>query len=483
MNIYQENILKIIDTSSVHGLPNIFRSKSKVNRWVWTIFFLISSGFCSYLVIETLKQYYAHDVNTQIKLVNEIPLAFPSVSICSSTLLLTNFSVEVYTKLSLLGMVPKLGNETDFNQIQILRQVVFSYAYANLTDAEKKRLSLPFDHTILSCLFEKQKCSEEDFEWTFDPLYGSCFKFNGINGESKFSTKSGFFSGLEIVLNMDSLFAEHELKPALLDFAITNQQRFVIIDTDEAILDQNKIIPIVTGNSYYLSVKKVLIEKLPSPYSNCQNDYERVARVLNINMSESKLNSLPYNQNYCLILNVQKAVTKNCQCHVGNLFSYGQNKICIEIQDMECLSISYQGIMQNESKTILNELCPYECRQEIYEVKINTRQQSDVYDYYMIKNDPQVQAKFNNNIELRPEMIKTDLAKIQVSFEDLKYVHIIDVPSMSGIDVFSSIGGTMGLFLGISLLSFIEIVEIFFEIVRLTIFNFSIKKSKIRQTR
>ena len=50
-------------------------------------------------------------------------------------------------------------------------------------------------------------------------------------------------------------------------------------------------------------------------------------------------------------------------------------------------------------------------------------------------------------------------------YQDKEEVEIRQLLKTKGPELISNIGGTMGLFLGISLLSFIEIIEFIFEII------------------
>ena len=53
---------------------------------------------------------------------------------------------------------------------------------------------------------------------------------------------------------------------------------------------------------------------------------------------------------------------------------------------------------------------------------------------------------------------------IRVHYNDLKYTFINQEIKIHTFNLISNIGGILGLFLGISFLSFIEIFEIFYEI-------------------
>jgi len=55
------------------------------------------------------------------------------------------------------------------------------------------------------------------------------------------------------------------------------------------------------------------------------------------------------------------------------------------------------------------------------------------------------------------------LTTLFVYYQDLKNTEIDQIPKTTTVDLFSSIGGSLGLFLGASILSFIEQLDIFDE--------------------
>jgi hypothetical protein len=61
--------------------------------------------------------------------------------------------------------------------------------------------------------------------------------------------------------------------------------------------------------------------------------------------------------------------------------------------------------------------------------------------------------------------------QVVVYYDDLKYTSISERPLFDGFDLISNIGGSLGLFLGISFISFLELFEIIFEFFSIY-FNF-----------
>ena len=60
---------------------------------------------------------------------------------------------------------------------------------------------------------------------------------------------------------------------------------------------------------------------------------------------------------------------------------------------------------------------------------------------------------------------KSRALALNIYFKTLQYTLITESAKSSIVELFSNIGGTLGLFLGISLLSFVEIIELVLEIL------------------
>lgn len=65
---------------------------------------------------------------------------------------------------------------------------------------------------------------------------------------------------------------------------------------------------------------------------------------------------------------------------------------------------------------------------------------------------------------------------ININFEDMFYTYVYQSPSITVEQLIAFIGGNFGLFIGISLLSLVEVIEIIFNLI-----FFLIKRAKLRK--
>ena len=118
----------------------------------------------------------------------------------------------------------------------------------------------------------------------------------------------------------------------------------------------------------------------------------------------------------------------------------------------------YSKLIKGEITNICTPFCPLECDTNSYDVSISSTKISPKYNEY-----------------LKSVNISTDnLIHLNVYYDNLEYISIEQVAKMSFSDLISNIGGNLGLFIGISFLSFAEIIEILIEVL-----IFLINKNKI----
>ena len=82
--------------------------------------------------------------------------------------------------------------------------------------------------------------------------------------------------------------------------------------------------------------------------------------------------------------------------------------------------------------------------------------------------------KINENENLRKDFVKRTLnektaresvIKVNLYYDSLSYELSTESPKMTLADLLASIGGNLGLFMGMSLMSFSEILEVLLEII------------------
>ncbi len=100
--------------------------------------------------------------------------------------------------------------------------------------------------------------------------------------------------------------------------------------------------------------------------------------------------------------------------------------------------------------------CPRECEYFEYTKSISSSTFSSDYYAGKLLSVPFVQRKYP---KLSKSDLKENLISLSLYFKKLQYEEIQQLPAMTFTDFISSFGGTLGLFVGASLISLFELVE------------------------
>ena len=354
IKLMKETFLSIIDASTVHGLPNIFRTTLIILKLIWFLSTTVSVLACAFFILQSINDYLNFDFVTNIESIDDQNLQFPTVSFCS-----TSFN---------------------FDKVLSLQSILKQCYYKNDPD----------------CFYN----SNNYFEPYNDTLFRKCYRFNrAINMKDNTTSLPGRTSGLILSIaetkGLKIFIHNYSRKP--LDIGIAND------------LNGNGLFA-SSGFVTDLTVTKIQSVRLPQPYNDCLknvNDFTLNKTLIN----EILRNNESYYQQNCLLK------TSFCTVNYKNKFN-NKNFVetCSQYCPLECDSVEYQNTYS---------MVPY------------NQEETDVYIY----------------------------------FGELKYTLISQQPKTILADLVSNVGGTLGLFLGMSFLSFIEIVEIIFELSNVLFFT------------
>lgn len=223
---------------------------------------------------------------------------------------------------------------------------------------------------------------------------------------------------------------------------------------------------------------RIYTYRLLKPYSNCEFD-ETNSEVVNSDLYKLFSNSnVTYSQETCIDLCLQKSIIKTCGCAYSPLLLLFETAICTTIAQLKCsnnvVKIHFTiSFIQNQCLPI----CPLECKQTKYVTSISSSQLLPNIFYADVLNSSSLRSFFpNGNITL--DLVQSYLIKVNIFYDSLSYTVVTESPSITVVSLLSNIGGILSLFLGVSILSVVELMEILIEIFSLSCFKKK-KKSKV----
>jgi hypothetical protein len=431
-----EKIIRIKDKTkqtlketTLHGPPRIFsRGERRLFvRILWLLLFLASTAGAIYTISTQIIDYLNFEVVTQIKLIQESPTEFPTVT------------------------------------------------FYNL-----KSNNLSLASILASCRFNDNDCTASDFETNTDEFGNIYYQFNnGKNSNHEkiniYKTKrAGIINGLSLILFAGSFdhdsteFASNSKLNETLDYNTIISNGFHVVVQNHSIDPEYS-----AGISYAginlalqfetsLIVNRIFTYKEDEPYSQCKKDLNSTKSDIYQFMTEST--SYIYRQKDCIEYCIGKYIIEKCNI-TSNLTKRDVlwNRYISAPLVYNCITTKYYEFIGNNLYELCLPECPLECDSIRYDVSVSAstfpnKQTSDGLIYIYNGLD------FSRN-NLTFEQYKSNLVAFNVYYEELVYTQISESAKMTSIDLVANIGGVLGLFLGTSVLTFTEWIELIVEII------------------
>ena len=442
---------------SVAFIPvqKIFAAKNLSVKLIWIVYLVSTSGLCAFFIYKYISEYLKYNVSSQIDWININRLDFPIITLCQP-----NYQDTLYIELAnqLFQNISK--EDSDITDSYFIRYFGRKISYKTLINKNRNQTeTIPISTFLLSCIFSAKNCFNE-FEYFYDFYYGNCYTFN--SAKAKYSTQTGVFNGFQLQLYIDDTSSVNTI------FSIENGFKIFINRHKNNFNLMTEGIQIAPGFMTNIALSKYTIKQVPFPYSKC---------IDNLNSFDS-YNSIIYKKIFgfkkfydyfsCKLLCFQKLVGSKCKCqHVISKQYYYENMRTCEQQDEVCALTAWFDFSANFD--VINECdCPIEC------ISVGYTATTSISDYptkfyadNILSQIPLIISKFQDKSKMTYENIRKRVVSVNVYYDELKETVIEHEIKMSAFDLFSSIGGILSLFIGLSLLSFIE----FFEILIMILFQ------------
>lgn len=322
-------------------------------------------------------------------------------------------------------------------------------------------ITSPISSFLKSCMFNNDKSCKlnpnNSFVTFMDVRYGLCYRFNSdktMNGSDRDLYKTsiaGRSGGLQI---------EAYEKNGLLIFIHNNSIPPYQNENYNNINGES--IFVSTGFSTDLVIEKVFTQRLGEPYNHCVKTIDDFQ--MNKTLYQLILDSnMTYSQQRCFKLCFDLDYLTNNPCNCTHNVNIGDVWLkCFiekEKEDLNGCTFKYKSEFNKLSLTDkCSHYCPLECDFDEYKVS---------YSFHLSETMP-----------------RNDTLKFKAYYKDLKYIFVSQNPAMNLIDFVGGIGGILGVFLGVSFLSFIEIFELVFEFLYLLMASYvnRIKKRRAFKT-
>ena len=215
-------------------------------------------------------------------------------------------------------------------------------------------------------------------------------------------------------------------------------------------------INVKSGTLTNIGIKRTVIHKSPSPYSDCVDLKSSFDSDLYRHIVKSKK---VYRQTDCFDLCLQNNIIESCKCYYLEYPKINTSQPCLNTSQLLCASYHYTNFIEANVKKNCSKYCPLECHSVANDLFLSTSDFPTENLYDILKKDQSFTHKYFNRSDLSFGMLKDKGYAVNIFYPNLKYTVITELEKITIIDLLAGIGGTLGLFLGLSLRHLIKIVE------------------------
>lgn len=349
-----ENFHKIAAVSTAHGVPFIFeKSRNICNRLFWTTCLFVSSAACFFLIAKSIENYSNFNTYNTIKVIYDNQIEFPTITICNINSFATNESFSFVNEMreknnltdflgsNAFGAFDEFKDELSRTYLNFINTKYLGQlnSQASLNDEQKKKLGNDFNQTIVTCLFQSEMCTEQDFTWFFSTSYGNCFSFNsglkrnGEKDEIKKITKPGREDGLVMLVHVGISDDVNSLASSL--------GAVIFIHNSTITPKYNEGVRVATGADTSIAVVKTIQNYLPTPYNECLENLDRLDAHDSYLFKEIFKSNETYRQRDCRFACFQQQTIETCGCHDINFVQLNSKKACTTPSELKCLNKVY----------------------------------------------------------------------------------------------------------------------------------------------
>uniref|UniRef100_A0A8D0MQY2 Acid-sensing ion channel 3 n=1 Tax=Sus scrofa TaxID=9823 RepID=A0A8D0MQY2_PIG len=410
---------------SMHGLGHIFGPGGLTpRRGLWAAAVLLSLATFLYQVAGRVRYYGEFHHETALEERESHRLTFPAVTLCNINALrrsrLTPNDLH-WAGPGLLGLEPA-------EHAAYLRDM------------------------LLDCRYRGWPCGPENFTTIFTKM-GQCYTFNsGANGAELLTTpKGGMGSGLEVMLDVQ----QDEYLPVWRDVEETPFEvgiRVQIHSQEEPPLIDQLGFGVAPGYQTFVSCQKQQLSFLPPPWGDCSSvpldpDFEPEPSDPLGPSSPSPVPSPPYTLMGCRLACQTRFVTRKCGCRMMHM--PGGAPVCSPQQYKDCAHPALDAMLRQDVCT-----CPNPCATTRYAKELS-----------MVRIPSRASARYLARKHNRSEAyIEENVLVLDIFFEALNYETVEQKKAYEVSELLGDIGGQMGLFIGASLLTILEILDFLCEL-------------------
>ncbi|XP_070574544.1 uncharacterized protein [Ptychodera flava] len=310
-----------------------------------------------------------------------------------------------------------------------------------LTREDVARFGHQAEDFILQCSFDESYCDHRNFHAFENDHYGNCFTFNSwqLNGQRLLnSTRRGSRYGLKL-----TLFIEQDEYIPL--YGQEAGVRVLVHPANVTPFPEDEGITVAPGLKTSIGLRMDVAESPGRPHTNCsdKDDFQSIYG-----------HGYKYSELDCHKTGVQRYIRDACGC-VDTMYLTGKRcDITDHTQEMcrQLMEYFYQrGLLYTE--------CAEPCTEVQYSKTVSLSQwPSQSHVAGLIKILRALNDKVKDSV-VDEQSARNNLLRLDVYYEELNYQKINKLPAYTIEELLADIGGIVGLYISISLITMCEVLD------------------------
>ncbi|XP_054755590.2 acid-sensing ion channel 2-like [Lytechinus pictus] len=414
----------IPDTIGLSGIKYAINvGENKIRRLFWILLIMAGFGLTCYQIVDRITYFLKYPTNINVAFDFEDQLPLPAIAICN---------INPYRR-DLIEGTPFGNMVTHYVWDKTTFDVTPYEATLNGTNMTQLLLDLkhPLNDTVLQVKLGHEQLPISSFSTRFT-TYGICYTFNsGEDGQPPIYVKaSGPTFGLSVILHTKQEW-----------YYLEERDRFsagfhvILYDRGtEPVEDLGFSIKPGTGTQVALNIKE--INNLAHPHGECEDK-----ELVNYDYY-----ALPECYNECM----SDYIVSRCGCKPAAL--PGDAPDCDPIQYFGCGASSYGQFLEQRSGACD---CPTPCFQRTYDREMSYSSFPSNYWANLLA------TTFFADQNVTGEYFTQNIAHFNVFFKDLTIQNVDQIKAYEFFSLMCDIGGSLGLWLGGSILTIFEFFDLF----------------------
>ena len=474
----EKRVHRIIQNIKVDGLPNIIRSYLVFFKFLWFGVLVVSSTFCSYLIVYSFLDYFKFEVNTSFRMITEIKSTYPTITFCNMNPMNTEYYIKWLEEANLISTTT--WNTVPYENFLHLERYVKNKRGSYFTRAEKELMS-DLDGELISCSYSGNPCNSSYFRYFFHPYYLNCFQFNsGFNDAGEEVAKlqaslAGFDNSL--------IFEFYTGLPNTLAAKTTKRGYYVFVSNTTEFPFNKAPVPLSVSPGFALRVGTFRhfynqFNEWPFIYSECTigEENKKIKPLADTSLFDkvTKYEEYAYSRDTCVLFCYQQLTAERCNCtnywidyHPDGDYDYcyGESKTCAD---------TFYTHTFNTGSFIADHCiakCPLECHKTVFKNYQAFYAYPDaLYVNSTLQTNTVLIEKYSNETDFTVNLASNAVSFV-LFYDLLSYINVEEEAKITWEILMGQLGGHLHLFLGMSLISLVELFELVVNLLLLSYFR------------